>query len=254
MNTIASVHNEEHGKAGRPPNSQLLYCPLASAPGLDWLHFTERTGTPGAEWVAEFNQYTPALVPAQLGVNLLRSGHIDRGGELILEVRSNLPKAGETTPSVRLALSRFLLAIEAYYFYCKGEWESAVDSLNHARTSLIQAIAKEHFLFLLAMDCAELTLHRARVCRNQRCWSEMWRHVSIAEQMITGAVPLCEPLPGAPIYCSTICDFLMGLEPPLSAEEQVSVRGLINNDERRRHFDDFVRAMYRQPGFVIEYY
>lgn len=224
----------------------------ATAVDYDWLHFARRSGDEGSAWAAQYARLADTVELSRQALVHMQQRRLPEGCARLREYAGALEAMGEATPSLRCVLDRWYHGVAAYYFYCLEDFDRARREMELAHQAVVGAISEAGFLLMLSVHCQEFCLHQARIARNQRRWAEMRGCVERAGAMIVDGVPLCERRAGPPVFFSTLARFLRALE-PLSAGERAAIRGLVEEDERRRLFDRFVRALYRLPGFATAY-
>jgi hypothetical protein len=217
----------------------------------DWLHFTARSGQEGETWAAGYRCHLDLVGLSQKALKLMRTGQMDAGYEVLQQFGSGL-EALNSPASMRAVMQRWFYGASGYYFYCVGRFDRAHEDMQKANDAVVEAVTHARFLIMLAADCQEFCLHHARIARNQRNWPVMQEHIGRAGRMIEGCLPLCQTAQGNSIYVSTLAAFVQSLG-TLSVEEVEATRWLVDEGEKERLFDHFVRGMLRLPGFAIEY-
>lgn len=212
-----------------------------------WLHFAERSGREGRDWAEEYRRHATKLDLSTRALKHMREGQMDEGGKLLKEFISQVESVSGEPASLRAVLDRFRHGIEGYYFYCRGEFEGAEQSMRLAHDAVSRALNGAGWLLLLAVHCQEFCLHRARIARNRRRWPEMQTCISQARAMMCDGLPLCETEAGGKIWWSSFQPFFDALL-PLTDEEAHVANTLLNHQERERLFDQFVRGMLRSSG------
>ncbi|MCU1255626.1 MAG: hypothetical protein JWM83_1925 [Candidatus Angelobacter sp.] len=240
-------------KSDGSPSARTAVYSAAGPRRCDWLHFTGRSGESGRDWAAAYARYGADLRnKAYHALSLLRRGELEPGKELLDKCAAELNSTPVISGSVRAVLERWYYGTAGYYHYCIGDFQRAHDCMQKASDAVADAISQEAFLVMLSVDCQEFCLHHARIARNQRHWDEMWQHIERGRKMLRDEVPLCNTGNGSGIYVSTVRDFIQSFQ-PLQPEEQRDVRWLLEDQERERSFDKFVRGMLQVPNLGIEY-
>ena len=213
----------------------------------DWLHFAERSGPEGREWVEEYHRHLNKADLGDLALQRMREGRHEEGGELLRQLIDQVEEVHTGSPSVRAVLDRYRHGIEGYYFYCRKEFEAAERSMDRAHDAVARALNKANWLMLLAVHCQEFRLHQARIARNQHRWAKMQAYIAQARAMMSDLLPLCETEEGKTIWWSNFQPFFAALE-PFTPEEARIVNNLLDPEERERLFDQFVRGMLRSSS------
>ena len=216
-----------------------------------WLHFAARSGEAGRAWTDAYRCHLPLVERSDQALAYLRRR---RFGEAEAELRrcaAELAGLPAFPSSVRWVVERFFYGSLAYLRYCLGDLDEAEQLLRRADEALVAAIRDAGFLLPLAIHCQELCLHQARIARNGRRWPEMHAHVERARAMVLGRAPLCDLGEGRSIYFADVCRFFRSFS--MSPAEEETIRGVVDDGERLRAFDRFVRRLYRLPGFAIQY-
>jgi hypothetical protein len=216
-------------------------------PNCDWLHFAERCGREGRGWAEQYRSHAAKLALGGSALQRMREGRVEQGGELLREFICQVEGVCGEPASVRAVLDRYRHGIEGYYFYCRGEFDAAERSMRAAHDAVARALGEAGWLLLLAVHCQEFCMHRARIARNRRRWSEMQSCISQARAMMSDRLPLCETEDGRKIWWSGFEPFFAA-QAPLSDEEARVADTLLNPQERERLFDQFVREMLRSSG------
>ncbi len=219
-----------------------------------WLHFVTRSGEAGERWAAEFRRPEHARVVsgAVTALGHFHRRRFDAGLALLEEAAAALEAARGAEPSIVLALESIYYPLRAYYDYCVEAYDEAVENLDRADRSVAAAIGRERFLLPIAYRCSEFRLHRARIARNQRRWSEMHRQIDLAWRMMEGEHPLCELADGTGVGVAELAAFFRSF-PALDPAVEEYLRGLLDEGLRRDLFERFVNRIYALPGFVILY-
>lgn len=218
----------------------------------DWLHFAERTGKPGKDWSADYRQHSRAVSLAEESLTLLRRGAIDRGGMALLELKRQLSRLRNEQDSVRAVLDRWYHGVAGYYFYCRGDFQQAQESMHQAHVAVQRALSQADWLLMLAVHCQEFCLHQARIARNQHDWPVMNSFVAQAQAMMLDQRPLCHKDNGQKIFFSSFQKFF-GQMGPLTDEESGVAAKIVKQEARTELFDQFVRRMLRFQEIGIEY-
>ena len=219
----------------------------------EWLHFAERSGREGQEWAETFRRDHFAKMEAgQRALEQMRLGNVAQGGELLREFIDQVESVFDERGSLRAVLDRYRYGIEGYYFYVTRDFAEAEQAMRLAHAAVARAIKRANWLLLMAVNCQEFCLHRARIARNQRHWAEMQACIAEARAMMNDGIPLCETEDGQKIWWSGFKEFFAALA-PLNAEETRTANNLLDPEERERLFDQWVRAMFRLPGKNIRY-
>jgi len=239
---------------GVPPVPAQTARLVASVPQreFDWLHFAARAGTNGHEWVSIYRSHAATVGLTQKALQLMWRDQLEQGRELLQQFTRAVQDVAISPPSVAAAMQRLYYGSEAYYFYAVGRFDESYASLDSAHESVVMAISSADFLRMLAMDCAQLCLHRARVARNQRRWSSMHNYLDQARMMVLDRLPLCRTLAGEPVYFGDLEAFYRS-RTVLSAEEDAWLRKLTDRNERSTLLDRFVRTIFRMEHFGIDY-
>jgi hypothetical protein len=218
----------------------------------DWLHFAERTGRAGHDWAATYRRHLPAVALSDRALALMRKGEIEEGRRVLREFAYYLSALRDEQDSVSAVLYRWHHGVAGYYFYSVGNFQQAQESMNQAHEAVKRAISSADWLIMLAVHCQEFCLHQARIARNQRRWPEMNTFVAQAQGMMLDHVPLCEKINGQKIYFSTFRRFFAQIV-DMTAEESSVAAKIVDQGERSRLFDQFVRRMLRFQEIGIEY-
>lgn len=218
----------------------------------DWLHFAERTGSAGQDWAAAYRRHLPAVALSDRALALMRKGEIEEGGRVLREFGHHLSAMRGEQDSVSAVLYRWHHGVAGYYFYSVGNFQQARESMNQAHDAVKSAISSADWLIMLAVHCQEFCLHQARIARNQRRWPEMNTFVAQAQGMMLDHVPLCEKINGQKIYFSTFRSFFAQIGDMTTEESSVAAK-IVDQEERSRLFDQFVRRMLRFQEIGIEY-
>jgi hypothetical protein len=213
----------------------------------DWLRFAGLSGPEGQEWAEEYRRYSAKVELGNRGLQHMREGDLQRGGEFLREFIGQVESVSDGPASLRAVLDRFRHGIEGYYFYRRGEYASAEQSMRLAHDAIARALSSADWLLLLAVDCQEFCLHRARIARNQHRLPQMQAYIAQARAMMHDRLPLCETEGGKKIWWSGFQPFFAAL-PPLTDEETRVANTLLNPQVRERLFDQFVRSMLRPTG------
>jgi len=216
----------------------------------DWLYFAARSGEEGRAWSDHYRRYDDIEVTSIKALAQLRAGELDTGAATLERMWEEVA-AVDATPSVRHVLERWYYGVLGFLHYRRDEFAAAETAMIAAHEAVSAAVERRRFLLLLANQCHEFTLHRARISRNQRRWREMESHLDLARGMMADRLPLCQLAEGTPVYFSTLADYYLAL--PLSDDERAWLQGLLDRESRLRQFDRFVEAIYVQPGFAIPY-
>jgi hypothetical protein len=211
---------------------------------FDWLHFVERSGPEGRGWAEQYRRHAAKMEIGKRALEHLRGGRAEQGGELVREFVGQVEGVCGEPASLRAVLDRFRHGIEGYYFYCRGDYDGAEQSMRLAHDAVARAIGEADWLLLLGVHCQEFRLHLARIARNRRRWPEMQSCISQARAMMYDRIPLCETDDGRKIWWSDFEPFFAALS-PLTDEEAGVANSLLNPQERERAFDQFVRSMLR---------
>lgn len=236
------------GATPRPPPQALLQ------EHDGWLYFAAISGARGRTWAEEFRrpECFGVLTTAGRALPLLHRRDFDGGRRLLEEAESGLRALRGARPSFLFVLESIYHPLLAYYHYCLGDLAPARQDLDRGEAGVAAAIELEPFLLPLAFRCAEFALHRARLCRNQRRWDEMRRHIDQALAMIGGNRAFCTLPGGGEVTLPQVQSFFRGL-PPIDPEMERFSRQLTDDRTRHHLFDLFVLGIYAIPGLVISY-
>lgn len=220
----------------------------------NWAYFVALHGEEGLRWVEELCR--PEHMEMMAGMNeslrLLRTRQIERGREVLENVKGSLDTLAPTAPGVDHALGRWYYGALAYYHYCQEDFESADQALDEAHNEVCRTLERRPFLLPFATHCHDFGVQRIRIVRNRRRWPEMWRHVAIAREMVTGERPFCTLGDGTPVDLVAIQAFYRSI-PGLTPEEQGPLRSLFDDSFRLRLFEVVLAKIFAMPGFVIPY-
>lgn len=207
----------------------------------DWLHFAERTGDDGREWVDQYKRHSNTLEMSKEALQYMRRGQLDKGNEVLGECRREI-EAASSEPSIRAVLDRQLHGVDGYYAYCRQDYVRANELMCLAHDAVARAISKAEWLLLLAVHCQEFRLHQARIARNQKRWPAMQAYITEARSMMCDRLPLCVTEDGREIRWSAFQPFFDKLA-PLTREETQEANNLLDPQEREHLFSEFVQAM-----------
>jgi len=219
----------------------------------DWLHFAGRANAAGRDWTRMYGRYAAGVEFSNQALELMRRGRLEEGVAKLKQFACSLDAlGGDVSSSVRAVMNRWYYGVAAYHSYCLGDLAEADRSMCLAHEAIVEALSEADFLMLLSVHCQEFCLHQARIARNARNWTKLNDYLERARAMTEDRLPLCETRSGQRIYFSTISEFLRSVG-PLSAAEKETVRGIVEEDERKKLFENFVRRLMRIPDFAIAY-
>jgi len=226
---------------------------VSAKTNYNWLHFIRKSSPEGARFAEQFQQKTVNHPDLAFGAVAFFQKHQPDEGIKVLDEYKLLIREQETERElIDHVLLRWYYAALAYYYYCQDSYEEALNCLELAQRCLEIAINAHAFLVVLATDCEEFCLHKARVARNLRRWKEMKEHVAIARKMHEGTAPLCTLPGGSEVRFQDVKDFYLSI-PDLKPDEVNSLRAIMDTNYRLSLFEVFVQRMYVLPGFVIVY-
>ena len=215
-------------------------------------YFIARSGEAGKAWITEFFRYRSCWRVAEHALKMCHAKQYDKGRELLREYSSALESLKNVPESLHADMSRRYHAISGYYFYCVEEFTRAHESMQRAHEQMARAVSNDECLLILSTGGLEFCLHRARIARNQRCWTEMNGHIDRARRMVSNRLPLCVRTNGQPVFYSTLAAFFRTLE-PLTPEEFQAARGIIDDGARERLLDRAIRFLIRPSGFAFDW-
>ena len=216
-----------------------------------WLRHAVASGEEGRRWAEIYDEFSEIEDLSSHAIELCRRGDPKTAEMLERTEAARRSVPAEAPVSVHALLDRWLFGMKGFVYYIDGQFDLATETIEKARTAVVTLLAEAPFLMPFANHCAEFTLHRARIERNQGHWPAMWRHVDEAAAMVDERVPLCV-LPGKrEIGMESIRDFFNSLE--LDSADQRDVSAYFDNELRMLRFQGFVRRMVAAPDFTIQY-
>lgn len=218
-----------------------------------WLRFVALSGRQGKRWSQDFEPARPLAQLCMQSVSDLRRGCAHEASLALLQrARAGLDALDERTdPSVRAAADRSYYGALGFYFYTRRAFEEADDSMARAHDAVVKAVERRRCLVVMAYDCHEFRMHRARIARDRCRWSEMREHAEASADMRAGRRPLCLLGDGTPIGLGDLRQFYDSL--PLTDDDREAVSWIVDQDQASREAARFVRSMFRLSGFVIQY-
>jgi len=220
-------------------------------PRYRWFDLVKMTGADGRRWVAEYARVLPLVNQLLAPLEVLRRGDLQGGGEMVERAAEALATTRVEHASLAALLDRWYLGVAGYGHYAREEYDQADDCMRRAVERLGDALAQHGFLVPMADDAFELILHRARIARNRRRWSEMWAHLDHAAALREERRPYATLPCGTPLVTSTLAGWFDAL--PVPAEAQPLAPHLQDPAERRRNTQGSLRGILRLSGFAIPY-
>jgi len=217
-----------------------------------WTHFVGLSCEQGGRWIEEYLRHAPVVDMNYECLVLLKRRRFGEASEHLRRFRARVDAVEGPDLSVRAVLERWYQAVYGYYRYCLEEYEEAEQAMILAHDAVAEAIERQPCLLPMANHCHEFRLHRARIARNLRRWTEMQGHVDEVRAMFRGERPYCVLKDGRGIALPEIKRYYAAL-PALSEGEREAVAYVLDDDVRMRDFGRFVHELARLPGFVIVY-
>jgi hypothetical protein len=217
----------------------------------DWVHFVARRSDAGRDWAEEYRRRCGDVYQqTRTSLGLLRKRQITAGREALAAARAGLRDLGDLPPSLAHVMDRWYYGALAYYFYCVSDFGAALESIERANAAVEAAIACEPLLLPFAQTCQEFPLHKARIAYLQGRWREAREHVGLAWQTLNDERPLCILADGTAVYFSRLIASYRQI-PDLDADEEASLRSILDEDVRRGLFERAAASIYATP--VIPY-
>jgi hypothetical protein len=217
-----------------------------------WAHFVGLSGEEGERWLKEYVRHEPVVDMNFECLMLIKDGLFDAAAAHLRLFRERVDAAESDEPSIRPVLERWYQAVYGYYWYVLEEYDEADRAMTAAADACGEAIALQPCLLPMADHCPEFRMHRARIARNQRRWSEMWEHTEEVRAMFRGERPLCVLPDGRGIVLPEVKRYYAALAVSTDGERE-ALSHKLDDQVRMRDFDRFVQQMMRLPGFVIAY-
>jgi hypothetical protein len=227
--------------------SQSTPCP----PRYRWFDMVKLSGAEGRRWVADYARVQPLVNQLLAPLELLRKGDLRTGGEMLETAAEALHATAVEHASLGALLDRWYLGVAGYAHYAREEHDQADACMRLAMERLGHAVAEHPFLMTMADDAFELVLHRARIARNRRRWSEMWEHLETGAALREDRRPYAVRPDGQPVMLSTLREWFAAL--PVPAEAQPLVPHLQDPAELRRNTQGSLRGILRLSGFAIQH-
>lgn len=229
----------------RKENGLMLPSPMRTLVGA--------TGDEGRAWLEQGQRPDVAKVEttSARALALLWERRVEPANALLRTARADLSDLQSVPRSLIHWLTRRLCGVEAYYFYCTGDFERAKQALHEFGEALRATLLQDRFLLPLANDCMDIHLNRARIARNAGRFREMCEHIAISREVIASRLPLCELADGTKVDYALLtlhCDVLSARgEDARKAAEECKFGDPMY---RRRGFDRLVQHLYVGSGML----
>jgi hypothetical protein len=222
---------------------------------LVWYHFIPASGPDGNEWYRAYRDSgCEALAQkVDISVSLMRRRQIEAGMAMLDECRVALDAPGVRSYSrqvVGVAEEAYFGALAYYHYHC-GEYAAARDALSVAAERIVEVVTEAPFLATFTVKCYDFALHRARIARGERRWSEMWRNIDEGREMVTGLRPLCYTRHGA-LFIGEAEAFLRTARVTDDIEREALYR-LRDRSLITANFEKRALGATMLPGIVIDY-
>ena len=210
--------------------------------GTEWLHGAVCGGGQAIGWIEQYQSYSDAMEIGFAALRLMREKELTKAESLLSTFLEETAATPGERPEMRAMINRYRYGIESYYCYCRKNYEGASLLLGRAEEAVCQAVNQTKDLMVLAIDCQEFCLHRARIARNQARWPEMYALITQARDMMDSKIPLCSFEGGKQLFWSDLEDCLNAFENPDASARKV-IDALTNRTQRQKAFDGYVRGM-----------
>lgn len=222
---------------------------------LRWYYYIPLCGPEGRAWSEGYERANGWDVAARLDhiIAICRRNRVDEARAMLTGCLDDLRAAERSaTPAVVSVMRRWCLSTEAYLCYHLRDFTRTRQLLTQSAEAISDAIAQAPFLVGLAAGCAELTVHHARMARDERDWGEMHRLFAKARSMYGNRQPLCDLENGRSIFRRDIDEFVGSLE-PRNDEERDSLAFILNPAVLASGIEMLIRRVEANPNVVVPF-
>ncbi len=220
-----------------------------------WYYYIHMCGAEGKDWIAKYDQANGWDVAGRLDhiIALCRRNRLDEAQHMLVGCFQDLQAAERNAiPSVASVMRRWYLSTKAYMRYHCRDYDEALNLLDQSNQAICDAISLSPFLVGLAAGCVELTVHYARIARDERRWSDMQHYFARARAMYGDTLPLCELADGRQVFVRDIYQFVASLEPQ-NEEERASLAFIVNPQVLARGIEILIRRVEATPNMVVPF-
>lgn len=221
---------------------------------LDVFYFIQRHSPDADAWTTAFLASTPRNLATQ-ALRSFQCSDFTAGLHDLAEYRRTILRSTGLKSAQRHLGLRWYYSVLAYYLYSTKRFDHALAAMDAAEQVVLDAFEEHDFLLPMLSICVESLTQKARVAREQACWSQVETYLDKARDIYAGAVPLYVTKTGQPIFRVAILDYMRRIIPGLSSSEMTAhdVRMATDPAYCRTMEETDIHMVYLLPGFVISY-